>query len=121
MQKILIIDDNKDFAELLETIFHSNGYETFVTYDGLQAIDHLKENNSYDLIITDIIMPNNDGFDVINYAKANTNAKIIAISGGGILLSAQSAVDAITEQVDACLEKPIKMAKLLECVQDTLK
>ena len=40
--------------------------------------------------------------------------------GGGILLSAQSTVDAITEQVDACLEKPIKMANLLECVQDIL-
>ncbi|MAI61500.1 MAG: hypothetical protein CBB87_03320 [Micavibrio sp. TMED27] len=121
MAKILIADDNVDFAELLSNILTSNGYETFVTFDGRQAIDHLGEVNDYDLIITDVIMPYKDGFDLIEYARENKmKAKIIAISGGGFLVDANKAVQAIDELADASLKKPVKMAEILECVETVL-
>ncbi len=121
MTKVLIADDNKDFAELLENLFERSGYETHVAYDGFEAINHLKENPEYDLIITDIIMPGNDGLDLIKFAKTATKAKIIAISGGGTFISSKSTLQSIADQVDAALEKPIKMNDLLQCVKDVLK
>ncbi len=120
MAKILIAEDNKDFTLLLEMLLKSNGYETHITYNGKQAVEELEKNPSYDLVISDIIMPEMDGFDLIDYICENTSIKVIALSGGGITLSADKALMAIEEKVFASLQKPIDMDTLLLTVRNAL-
>lgn len=120
MTKILIADDNRDFVELLESVLTGEDYSVDVVYDGQSAIEILKTDVKYDLLITDIIMPGSDGFDVIDFVKSNTKTKIIAVSGGGVFLSSESAVKAIDEKVDASLQKPVKIDDLLVCVSKVL-
>lgn len=121
MAKVLIADDNQDFASLLDSLLSADGYETFVVYSGDAAIDFLKDNSDCDVLVTDIIMPGVDGFDLIEYANKNTRVKIIAMTGGGVHLSSDKAIETIKDQVHDTLTKPFPMQDLLTCVQDVLK
>lgn len=120
MGSILIVDDNKDLAELLGELLETNGYNVNIKHDGQEAIEHLKGGSLYDLVITDIIMPKSDGFDLIDFVDKHTNLKIIVMSGGGILMSPKSVIETLENRVDACLEKPVGMVDLLSTVEQVL-
>jgi CheY-like chemotaxis protein len=121
MTRILIADDNKDFIELFESILSSAGYDVSVAYDGSEAMECLKNDPDYDLLITDVIMPGKDGFDLIDFAKSYLDLKIIVVTGGGVFMSSKSAVESIFGQVDMCLEKPIQIDQLLAGIEAVLK
>ena len=121
MPKILIADDNHDFAILLQSVLEREKYQVHVVFDGNEAIEHLQENNDYDLVLTDIIMPGKDGLDLIKFVKANCSAKIIAMSGGGIYMSSKVAAAAVSEQVNTILMKPFEHEHLLCCIATILK
>lgn len=120
MIKVLIAEDNKDLANLLSNILQAKGCSTYITYDGVDAIKYLKGTGkgNVDLVITDIVMPRNDGFDVIEYVKEHTDAKIIAMTGGGTFVTAQHAMDSIRDEVDACLQKPILSDDVWSCITE---
>lgn len=64
MFHILIVEDDKELSELFSTILVKNGYKTSSAKDGVEALDVL-DKEYIDLIITDIMMPNMDGFELI--------------------------------------------------------
>ncbi|MGN1301580.1 MAG: response regulator transcription factor [Clostridia bacterium] len=63
MFKILVVEDNKNLRKLMVTYLKKNNYEPLEAEDGEQALDILDKNH-IDLIITDIMMPNMDGFEL---------------------------------------------------------
>lgn len=84
MEKILVIDDEPVIRILLKQLFEKKGYEVVEASDGKQGLDLFKK-QSPDLVITDLIMPEEEGLSVIRKIKQmDGDAKIIAISGGGI-------------------------------------
>lgn len=62
MNKILIIEDNENLARIYKSMLTKNYFDVFITSDGQQALD-LLEKIYVDLIITDVMMPNIDGFE----------------------------------------------------------
>ena len=83
MEKILIIDDEAPIRKMLTKLFEKNNYEVILAINGNQGIKLFKE-NSPDLIITDLIMPEKEGLETIREIREiNPDMKIIAISGGG--------------------------------------
>jgi two-component system OmpR family response regulator len=72
MFHILIVEDDKELSELFSTILIKNGYKTSNAKDGIEALDVL-DKEYIDLIITDIMMPNMNGFELI---KSIRNAQI---------------------------------------------
>lgn len=64
MSHILIVEDDKELNLSVCTYFESNGFKVKACYNGIDAL-HEFEKNSYDLIISDIMMPNMDGFSLI--------------------------------------------------------
>lgn len=116
-KKILIVDDNRDFIDLLGNMLVDKGYEVFSFSQSGDALDVIKQNDpNLDLIITDILMPEHDGFDIIKASKEYTGAKIIAMSGGGTFVSAEKSLETIEKNVNACLIKPVRMSELLDVV-----
>ncbi len=83
MPKVLIIDDEEDIRSVLKDMLGMSGYEVDTAENGKKAKE-LYDKNDYDVVITDIIMPEQDGFEVIlDYRNKNQLDRIIAISGGG--------------------------------------
>lgn len=65
VQKILLIDDEKEICEINMRYLLQAGYDVTIAHDGIEALDLFKKNN-FDLIITDIMMPNMDGYSLIS-------------------------------------------------------
>ncbi|MBP5248181.1 MAG: response regulator [Fibrobacter sp.] len=83
MPKVLIIDDEEDIRTVLKDMLGMSGYEVDTAEDGRKAKE-LYDKTEYDVVITDIIMPEQDGFEVIlDYRSKNQIDRVIAISGGG--------------------------------------
>lgn len=120
MVKILVVDDMHGIANLIQSILKGEGHVVEVAYNGEQAIKKL-EQDVFDLVLTDIIMPEKDGFDVVNYVGDKCeNTKIVAMTGGGITISAPVALAALESKVDATLRKPVNKEELLKCVNGLL-
>ena len=82
-KRILIIEDDHELAFSLREVLVEEGYEVDVANDGREGIS-LQGQNPYNLIITDIVMPEEDGLEVIMWVKAShPETRMIAISGGG--------------------------------------
>jgi len=63
-EKILLIDDSQEILEILSTYLTSEGYEVETASDGLTGISMIG-NNFYDIVLTDIKMPDVGGMDVL--------------------------------------------------------
>lgn len=92
--KILVVDDEKSFRELLKAILKKRGYETSCASNGVEAVEMMSE-EYFDIIITDLMMEKMDGMELIRYIKSNNlNTKAIIITAYG---SIENAVEAIKE------------------------
>ncbi|MDK9718637.1 MAG: response regulator [Trichlorobacter sp.] len=121
MAKILLIDDDPQVRAVLKGFLQIGGHEVLEAGNGIQARKTLTEVQT-DLVITDIVMPESDGFEVImSCSRNNQPLKIIAISGGSPNL-AQQPLLAIAQKmpVHKVLSKPVTCEELLTAVQDVL-
>ena len=83
--RILIIDDEEQIREMLTQMLSREGYQVVNAKNGKEGMAACRE-NPVDLIITDIIMPEKDGIEMILELRHDfPNLKVIAISGGGRL------------------------------------
>lgn len=70
LRKILLVDDEIGFAELLRDLLRMDGYEVEVANDGQEGLDKV-EKFTPDIIISDIVMPGLSGFEMFKKVKAN--------------------------------------------------
>lgn len=83
MANILIVDDEAPVRNLLSSVLEKEGYTVFTAETGVEATT-IYQSNSIDLVITDLVMPEKGGIDLImDLKKSDPNLKVIAISGGG--------------------------------------
>lgn len=120
MSRILIVDDQDEFRRMLNRMLSQEGYEVIEAANGRIALEKYSE-MKFDLVITDLFMPEKDGFETIMELKRiNPDAKIIGISGGGqakdiSLLASMKAFGA-----SSVLEKPFEKEVLLSVIQNLL-
>ena len=62
MVNILVVEDDKKLCQLYSTVLSKHGFNTFTAYDGIEAFN-VFENTHIDLVISDIMMPNMDGYE----------------------------------------------------------
>lgn len=65
MVQILIVDDERDIIEVVKRYLEKEGYTTYIAHDGVEALNLYKQ-HAIDLIITDIMMPQMDGYEVMD-------------------------------------------------------
>jgi YesN/AraC family two-component response regulator len=83
MAKILVIDDEAPIAIMLKRMLNKAGHEVEIAVNGNEGLD-LVEKFQPDLLITDIVMPEKEGLELIfELKKKRPELKIVAISGGG--------------------------------------
>ncbi|SHJ49113.1 DNA-binding response regulator, OmpR family, contains REC and winged-helix (wHTH) domain [Hathewaya proteolytica DSM 3090] len=82
MQKLLIVDDNKQITSILEEYAKKEGYETFFALDGEEAIEKFEEHKP-DVMLLDVMMPKKDGFAVCREIRRVSNVPIIMVTARG--------------------------------------
>ena len=80
--KILIVDDEVNIVNVLKEYAIHSGYEVDEAFDGTEAVAKV-ENNNYDCILMDIMMPNINGYDAVRAIRAIKNIPVIMISAKG--------------------------------------
>ncbi len=118
MATILVIDDESAVRDTMRRLLERYGHEVREAANGREA---LKAAPDYDLVITDINMPEMDGIEVIMaLTDRRPGLPVIAISGGGrlpkdLLLSSADMLGAVTT-----LPKPFDLSELIEAVDRAL-
>ena len=113
MYDILVVDDEPMIRDGLKVALEMEGHRALTASDGNEALKIVDESKPQ-LIITDIIMPESDGIEVIcSLKETNPDIKILAISGGG-RISAQDHLK-IAKQLGASsiLAKPFSTEELI--------
>lgn len=119
MQKILLVDDEKDIVEFLQYNLKQEGFDVITAYDGIETLSRLKENP--DLIILDIMMPGMDGFEVCRRIR-----EVIGFAHTPIIfLTAKSGeldeIKGLELGASDYIQKPISPRKLIARVKANLR
>ena len=116
--KILIIEDEKVLADSLKLMLTSKGFETDAVYDG-ESGEQYAMLNIYDLIILDIMLPKQNGYQVAKHIREKRNAAPI------LMLTARSDIEdkvaGLNAGADYYLTKPFDARELLACVNALLR
>jgi len=108
--RILLIEDEKILRVSLDKSLTKAGYTVSTCEDGSQALTNLAE-NKYDIVLTDIRLPNADGFEILDFISTNhPKTKVIMMTAYG---SIEAAVNALKQGADDYITKPFTKEELL--------
>lgn len=121
MTKVLIVDDDELFRTMLVEMVQREGYQVSTAIDGNAALAAI-ERSRPDLVITDILMPEKDGIELImELAQREARIPIIAVSGGRRSISLEFNLESAKLMgVRATLPKPFTREQLREAIADAL-
>lgn len=122
MPSILVVDDEDQIRQLIRTTFEEAGYRVEEASNGKEALDQYRRTPT-DLVITDILMPDQDGLECISTLRRESpNVKIIAITGGSDMIGVLGFLD-VAKMLGAhrTLQKPFEMKTLLDAVDSALQ
>jgi len=120
MAGIMIVEDEKDVREMLRDALIKRKYSVIEAVNGKEAIAKFKA-SFIDVVITDILMPEEDGLKVIIKLKElKPELKIIAISGGGKYGPVDYLNMARTLGADEILTKPFSLRELERTIEELL-
>jgi len=120
MARVLVVDDEETIRGALARALQRVGHEALEAENGLDALQLMKT-EPVDLVVTDLVMPELDGLELIKeLARERPGIKVIAISGGGVwdkqsLLATAGMLGALVS-----LEKPFELADFLAMVEEVL-
>mgnify|MGYP003187545677 CR=1 FL=1 len=118
MYTILIIEDEPRVASLLMNGLEENGYQTMVAYDGLMGL-RLFQTHTFDLVISDIVLPKMDGFELAKeIRKTNPHIPILMLTALG---STNDKLDGFDAGADDYMVKPFDFRELNARIKVLLK
>lgn len=131
MTSIILVDDEPDIRDSVQRTLEQAGFQVRVANSGSEGIAEYRRSPA-DLLITDMIMPNGHGLDLIRELRADyPSMRILAISGGGnfgaqsyqtgAISTAAYLAAATAAGAKLALTKPFTREKLLTAVQEALK
>jgi CheY-like chemotaxis protein len=112
-KRILVVDDDADMRLTLKLSLEIAGYEVEVAGNAREALAQQRERPAH-VLITDIFMPDADGFEAIDsFRREYPDTKIVVVSGGAQFTKRDYLPDAELIGVDATLPKPFDVDTLL--------
>ena len=121
MARILLIDDDDQFRALLRKMLEKAGYDDIEEANDGRIGVKLFRQRSFDLVITDIIMPDKEGIEtIIELTDDYPQIKIIAMSGGGRIGPQDYLETAKRLGASRTLAKPFNYSELIDTVHELL-
>ncbi len=120
MSSILVVDDDTQVLDVMSEMLRLEGHNVSIAENGQQAVNQMRD-AQFDLVITDLIMPEKEGLETIaDIRKNSSELPIIAISGGGRVGPMDYLETARFIGADATLAKPFGRQELITTVSDLL-
>jgi DNA-binding NtrC family response regulator len=120
MARILVIDDEEQIRRVLRRALEAEGHEVLEARNGAEAL-WLHRATPAELVITDILMPEKDGLEVLMALRREApRLKVIAMSGGGRLGQMEPLAAAKPLGAIAALRKPFELDAMIEAVRKAL-
>ena len=114
-RKILVVDDDIDFADSLADLLRSEKHNVSVVYSGQDAIS-AHQGDNFDFTLMDIKMPGMNGYEALVSIKEVDDARKVVMMTG---FSAQELIDQAIDKGALCvLRKPIEVSAVLTVLQD---
>ena len=121
MKKILIMEDEVNLLKSIRIVLETEGYEVTTATDGVEGCE-IFDNGDFDMVITDILMPDKDGIKTIKHIrKASQDIPILAISGAGQAGAVNNLSAAMMMGATETLAKPFEKPALVGAVRACLK
>jgi diguanylate cyclase (GGDEF)-like protein len=116
--RILAVDDQRYFRELIEDFLSQEGFEAQTAASGEEAL-HLLERSSFDIVLTDLVMPGMDGSELVHRVKSrDPDQDIVVVTG---VVDVKTAVDAMKLGATDYLLKPFDRQALSLCLENILQ
>ena len=116
MLKVLIVEDERPIADLVEMNLTASGYACTTVYNGIAAAD-LLEKNAYDLVLLDVMLPGLSGYDLMEQIRP-LHIPVIFITAQG---STADRVRGLRAGADDYLVKPFEIVELIARVESVLR
>ena len=116
MNRILIVEDDKTIAKLIQASLSISDYESFICYDGQVAYQHIMQND-FDLILLDVMLPGMDGFSLFEKIRCR-NIPVIFLTAKGEL---SDRVKGLRLGADDYIVKPFEPLELLARIETVLR
>ena len=113
--KILVIDDEKDILEMVSKALKRNGYEVTTAWNIADAAKQIRY-NKWDLIVSDVMIPYEGGFELVDSVKAISDTPVILITG-----MSEDVLNATVNKADVILHKPFTAKVLVDEVNRLVK
>jgi two-component system alkaline phosphatase synthesis response regulator PhoP len=123
-KRILVVDDEPDFAGIVQQNLEKEGFEVEVAYDGDEGLEKVKANPP-DAIVLDVMMPGKDGYQVCSELKADAQYAEIPIIlltavASHVTSSRYSHADGMSTEADDYLAKPASAEQITESIKGLL-
>ncbi len=116
--RILVVDDEASMREVLSIMLHREGYYVDAAIDGAQAVKHLQE-NSYDLVISDVQMPRMDGLQLLQHVREHSPDTVVIMITA--FSSTEQAVEAMKQGAYDYIIKPFKNEEIRIVIKNALE
>ncbi len=116
-EEILIVEDSPTQAELLKFLLEKNEYQVWVAYNGREALDMITKNGTPALVISDIVMPEMDGYELCRHIKKDQNLKDIPVILLTSLSDSKDVLKGLECGADNFITKPYDEKYILSRVQ----
>lgn len=117
MASILLIDDMKGVRESVAMVLSSAGHQVTQAIDGADGLKQVSQ-GQFDLIITDVLMPNADGIEMLMELKSTgVKTPILAMSGGSPMVKGRDALSIARAHATETILKPFSRFEILEVVE----
>lgn len=117
MSKILIVEDDKEINKLVSDFLKDNGYEVLSLFDGLKAVDAVK-NDKVDLVILDLMLPYKNGDMVLADIRKISMIPVIVVSAKE---TTQNKIDLLRLGADDYMTKPFDLEEVLARIESNLR
>ena len=118
--KVLVVEDDPNLGMLLSEYLTAKGFDTHLCNNGQAGYDAFK-NQSFDILLLDVMMPKMDGFEVVRRIKANTDLPFVPVIMQTALDSTQDIVEGLNAGADDYITKPLNFAELEARVKSLLR
>lgn len=120
MTRLLIAEDDSALRMLLKKGLTKKGYDPIMCPNGKEAWEVLQKDSNFDVIVTDMMMPEMDGREFIENIRADDNYKAIPVIIMSGVVSIKEISDLLETGASAFIPKPIKMNSLHEEIQEVV-